>query len=185
MQRTAISSLIGGRARGGNPPPPPLETTFSTHTAAPTHLSAIGMHRDLRRIRSPSPQASARLRLHLPRTSVRSLSTSAPASMMSEWPITPWAVVLTCRRTQQEHSPGPFAHGRPGGLEAMSASYREEMWRRLHIRILLSRLSDGGLICRTAPGPAQHRFLHRLLVGSPRRIGWSRPMGDHALKTQL
>jgi hypothetical protein len=34
----------------------------------------------------------------------------------------------------------PFTHGRPDGLEAMSASYREEMWRRLHIRILLSRM---------------------------------------------
>jgi hypothetical protein len=33
-----------------------------------------------------------------------------------------------------------FEHDRPEGLEGMSGSYRAEMWRRLHIRIVLSRM---------------------------------------------
>jgi hypothetical protein len=40
----------------------------------------------------------------------------------------------------------PFEHDRPDGLEAMSDSYKTEMRRRLHIRILLSRLG-----CETYP----------------------------------
>jgi hypothetical protein len=37
-------------------------------------------------------------------------------------------------------------HDRPEGLEGMSSSYRAEMWRRLHIRIVLSRMG-----CATYP----------------------------------
>jgi hypothetical protein len=33
-----------------------------------------------------------------------------------------------------------FEHDRPDGMEGMSSSYRAEMWRRLHIRIVLSRM---------------------------------------------
>ena len=33
-----------------------------------------------------------------------------------------------------------FEHGRPEGLEEMSDRYQSEKWRRLHIRILLSRM---------------------------------------------
>jgi hypothetical protein len=33
-----------------------------------------------------------------------------------------------------------FEHGRPDGLEGMSSSHRAEMWRRLHIRIVFSRM---------------------------------------------
>jgi hypothetical protein len=43
-------------------------------------------------------------------------------------------------------STAPFHHGRPGGLELMSASYRADFRRRLHTRILLSRMG-----CFTAP----------------------------------
>ena len=39
-----------------------------------------------------------------------------------------------------------FEHDRPDGLEGMSSSYRAEMWRRLHIRIVFSRMG-----CFTAP----------------------------------
>jgi hypothetical protein len=39
-----------------------------------------------------------------------------------------------------------FEHDRPDGLEGMSGSYRAEMWQRLHIRIVLSRMG-----CFTAP----------------------------------
>jgi hypothetical protein len=37
-------------------------------------------------------------------------------------------------------STAPFKHDRPDGLEKISESYVEEMHRRLHIRILLSRM---------------------------------------------
>ena len=39
-----------------------------------------------------------------------------------------------------------FEHDRPDGLEGMSDRYQSEMWRRLHIRVLLSRKG-----CFTAP----------------------------------
>jgi hypothetical protein len=45
-----------------------------------------------------------------------------------------------------ESSTARFEHDRPDGLEGMSGSYRAEMWRRLHIRIVLSRMG-----CFTAP----------------------------------
>jgi hypothetical protein len=43
-------------------------------------------------------------------------------------------------------STAPFEHDRPDGLETMSESYVEEMRRRLHIRIVLSRMG-----CATYP----------------------------------
>jgi hypothetical protein len=39
-----------------------------------------------------------------------------------------------------------FEHDRPDGLEGMLSSYRAEMWRRLHICIVFSRMG-----CFTAP----------------------------------
>jgi hypothetical protein len=95
----------------------------------------------------------------------------------------------------------PFAHGRPEPMLAwrrcMSASYREEeMRRRLHIRILLSRSALGwaagalfALPYRTAPGgPAQHSDSHihasPCWLSTPDRVAEA-AMGDRALKTQL
>jgi hypothetical protein len=37
-------------------------------------------------------------------------------------------------------SKAPFHHGRPGGREKMSGSFVKETRRRLHIRIVLSRM---------------------------------------------
>ena len=37
-------------------------------------------------------------------------------------------------------STAPFEHGRPEGLEGMGDSFVKDMRRRLHIRILLSRM---------------------------------------------
>jgi hypothetical protein len=51
-----------------------------------------------------------------------------------------------------QRSTAPFEHRRPVGLEAMSDSYRAEMRRRLHIRILFSRKG-----CFAKTGPAGDR----------------------------
>jgi hypothetical protein len=60
-------------------------------------------------------------------------------------------------------STAPFEHDRPDGLESMSESFVKEIRRRLHIRILLSRMG-----CFTAP--LQNQISSDSCIVSPYQI---------------